>query len=76
MITRYGKPVATLNGYEEWLAVQEKLDDLRSARHAVEAVEDWKKDPSTAKPLSVFKAELPGLRNGMLSYSGNRAYQG
>jgi prevent-host-death family protein len=58
VITRYGKPVATMIDYEDWLAVQEELDELRAARRAVEAVEVWEKDPSTAKPLSVFKAEL------------------
>ena len=58
VITRYGKPAAVVIDYEDWLAVQEELDDLRAARRAVEAVEEWERNPSTAKPWNVFKAEL------------------
>ena len=58
VITRYRKPAAVVSGYEDWLDVQEELDDLRAARRAVEAVEEWERNPSTAKPWNVFKAEL------------------
>ena len=34
VITRYGQPVATVIDYEDWVALQEELDDLRSARRA------------------------------------------
>ena len=32
VITRYGKPVATLIDYADWIALQEALDDLRAVR--------------------------------------------
>ena len=64
IITRYGKPTAAVIDYEDYLALQEELDDLRAARRAMIAVEEWEKDPSTAKPLSEFKAEL--IAEGLL----------
>jgi len=58
VITRYGKPVATLIDYEDWLALQEELDDLRAARRADVAFEEYLADPSTAVPWDEFRREL------------------
>ncbi len=58
IITRYGKPAAVLIDYDDYIAWQEELDDLRAARRAAAAVREWEQDPTTARPWSEFKAEL------------------
>ena len=67
VITRYGKPVATLIDYDDWLAVQEELDDIRAGRRALAAVEEWERDPSVAIPFDDFKKEL--IADGLLNAS-------
>ncbi len=58
VITRYGKPVATLIDYDDWIALQEELDDLRSARRANAIYREYLHDPSTARPWADIRAEL------------------
>jgi prevent-host-death family protein len=58
VITRYGKPVAVLIDYADWLAAQEILDDLRAARRADAAFEEYLQNPDSAKPWEEFEAEL------------------
>lgn len=58
VIERYNKPVAALIRYEDYLALQEELDDLRAAQRAREALEEWRRDPSTARPYSEIRTEL------------------
>lgn len=60
VITRHGKPVATLIGHADWFALQEALADLRAARRADAAYQEWKRDPSTARPWTEIRAELVG----------------
>jgi prevent-host-death family protein len=64
VITLSGKPAAVLIDYDDYLAWQEELDDLRAARRAVAAVAEWEQDPTTARPWSEFKAEL--IAEGLL----------
>jgi prevent-host-death family protein len=58
LVERYNKPVAALIAYEDYIALQDELDDLRSARRAQAALEAWRKDPSLARPWEEIKAEL------------------
>jgi prevent-host-death family protein len=58
IVERYGKPVAAVIAYEDFVALQDELDDLRAARRAGAAYEEYKQDPSQAVPYKVFRAEL------------------
>jgi len=64
VIERYGKPVAAVIAYEDYEAVVEELEDLRDGRYAVAAYEEWKRDPSTARPYEEIVAEL--IAEGLL----------
>ena len=44
--------------YNDFLALQEELDDLRAGRRAAEAYEAWKANPSRGTPYEDFRAEL------------------
>ena len=44
--------------YGDYTALQEELDELRAVREALEAYEEWERDPSTAKPWEQVKAQL------------------
>ena len=68
IITRYGKPAAVLIDYEDYIAWQEELDELRAARRAAAAVKEWEEDPATARPWAEFKAEL--IAEGLLDNAG------
>lgn len=65
VITRYGKPVAAVIYYEDFLALQEELDDLRAAKRADAAFEEYLRDPSTAAPWEEVLAEF--VAEGKLS---------
>ena len=58
VIERYGQPIAALIPYADYIAVLETLEDLRSARRAMPALEEWQADPSTAQPWRELFAEL------------------
>ncbi len=58
VITRYNKPIATLINYDDWLALQDELEDLRVGRRADAVYQAWKRDPSTARPWTEIRAEL------------------
>ena len=64
VIERYGKPVAAVIAYEDYEALMEELEDLRDGRLAVAAYEEWKRDPSTARPYEEIRAEL--IAEGLL----------
>ena len=64
VITRYGKPVATLINYDDWLALQEELDDLRAAQRADATIEAYRRDLSRLMPLEDFEREL--IAEGLL----------
>jgi hypothetical protein len=44
--------------FADWQALQEALDDLRAARRAQAAYEDWRRDPSLGRPWAEVKAEM------------------
>lgn len=58
VITRYGKPVVAVIDYDDFLALQEELDDLRAARRADEAFEEVLHNPAAAEPWAAVRAEL------------------
>jgi prevent-host-death family protein len=58
VITRHGQPAAALIAYEDYLALQDELDELRAARRAEETVAAWRADPSIARPWTEVEAEL------------------
>jgi PHD/YefM family antitoxin component YafN of YafNO toxin-antitoxin module len=58
IVERYGKPVAAVIAYEDFLALEDALDDLRAARRAGAAYEEWKKEPGRAVPYETFRAGL------------------
>jgi prevent-host-death family protein len=58
VIERYGKPAAAVIPFEDYVALQEELEDLRAARRAVAAYREWQEDPSTGEDWSAVKAEL------------------
>lgn len=64
VIERYGQPTAALIPYQDFLALQEELDDLRAERRALAAYEAWERDPSTGRAWEEIKAEWQ--RNGAL----------
>ena len=58
VIERYGEPTAAVIPFADFAALQEQLEDLRIARRAQAAYEEWLRDPSTGTPLAEVEAEL------------------
>jgi prevent-host-death family protein len=58
VIERNGKPVAALIPYEDYLAVEEMLDHLRTARRAAKSYEAVKKQSEQGRPYSQVRADL------------------
>lgn len=58
IVKRYGKPVVVVIPYADYVAMQDELDDIRAARRAQAIYEEWKRDPSSARPYAEFRAEL------------------
>ena len=58
VVERYGKPVAAVIAYEDFVALQDEIDDLRAARRAGAAYEEYKQDSSQAVSYEAFRAEL------------------
>jgi prevent-host-death family protein len=58
VITEHGQPIAAVIDYEDWLALEEALDDLYTARRADAAFAEYQRDPSGARAWDDFRAEL------------------
>jgi len=58
VIERAGRPIAVLIPYADYEAILEELEDQRADRRAIEAYEEWKRDPTTARPYSEIRAEM------------------
>ncbi len=58
VIERYGKPIAALIPFADYHLLLEELEDLRDGRLAMVALEEWERDPSTARPYEEVVAEL------------------
>ena len=64
IVERYGKPMVAVIAYEDYVAFQEQIDDLRAARRTAEAYEAWRQDPSRATPWEEVEEEL--IAEGLL----------
>jgi prevent-host-death family protein len=62
VIERNGKPVAAIIPVEDYLALQEELEDLRAGRLAQQEYEHWKANPESAVTLEEFEATLKDAR--------------
>ena len=58
MIERNGKNVAVMIPVADYEQIQETLEELRAARSAAAAYEEWKRNPSVARPWDEVDAEL------------------
>lgn len=58
VIERYGRPVAAVIRYEDYLAMETELEELRLVREAEGALEAWERDPSLGRPFDEVDAEL------------------
>jgi prevent-host-death family protein len=65
IVERHSKPVAALIPYEDYLALQEELDELRATRQAAATYERWKANPATARPYADIRAEM--IKDGLLN---------
>ena len=64
IITRYGKPVAVVIGYDAWLGVQEELEEFRARQRVQAAIDEWRQDPTTARPWADIQQEM--IAEGLL----------
>ena len=64
VITRYGKPVAVVISYDAWMGIQEELEDWRASQRVQEAIDEWRRNPSTARPWSEIQQEM--IAEGLL----------
>ena len=58
VIERNGKRIAVMIPHDDYVALQEGLQDLRDARLALPELEVWKADPTTGRPYSEIREEL------------------
>lgn len=58
IIESNGQPIGALIPFGDYIAVMETLEDLRLARQAMPALEEWQADPLTARPWRAVLAEL------------------
>ena len=58
VIERYGKPIAAIIPFVDFEALQEALEELRDVRFAIAAIEEYERDPSSARPYAEIRAEL------------------
>lgn len=64
IVERYGKPMVAVISYQDYLDIEEELDDVRAARRAAAAYEAWKQNPSVGRPWKEVEQEL--LDDGLL----------
>jgi hypothetical protein len=55
------KPVAAVIPFEDFMALKEQLEDLYDIRAADAAHAEYKRDPSTARPLDELIAEWEAM---------------
>ncbi len=60
IIERYGKPAAAVIPYQDFLELEEMLEDLHDIREAQIALEEWQRDPDSFQPWEDVKKELFG----------------
>jgi prevent-host-death family protein len=58
VIERNGKDVAVMIPAVDYEQIRETLEDMRAVREAAANYEEWKKDPSVARPWEEVDTEL------------------
>jgi prevent-host-death family protein len=58
MIERNGKNVAVMIPAVDYEQIQDALEELRAVREAATAYEEWKRNPTIARPWDEVEAEL------------------
>ena len=58
VIERNGKDVAVMIPAVDYEQIRETLEDMRAVREAAANYEEWKNDPSVARPWEEVDAEL------------------
>lgn len=58
VIARHGKPVVAVISYEDFLALRDELDDLRAAKRADAAYDEYQRNRSSTRPWDEVRAEL------------------
>ncbi len=58
VIERNGKNVAVMIPAVDYEQIRETLEDMRAVREAAASYEEWKNDPSVARPWDEVDAEL------------------
>ncbi len=58
LIERNGKDVAVMIPALDYAQIQDALEELRAARSAAAAYEEWKRNPSIARPWEEVDTEL------------------
>jgi prevent-host-death family protein len=58
IIEHYRRPTSVLIPYEDYVALEEELEDLRAGRRAAALLEEWERDPSVARPYEEVREEL------------------
>ncbi|MBU4226202.1 MAG: type II toxin-antitoxin system Phd/YefM family antitoxin [Chloroflexi bacterium] len=60
MIERNGKNVAAMIPAVDYEQIQDALEELRAARSAAAAYEEWKRNPSVARPWDEVEVDTGG----------------
>ena len=58
IIERRGKPTAVLISMEDFVKFQEMMSEAHAVHEAMAAYEEWKRDPSVARPYEEVRDEL------------------
>lgn len=58
MVERHGEPAIAVIPYADYVALQEALDDLRDARLAQATLDEWRRDPTTARSWEAVRSDL------------------
>ncbi len=58
VIERYGKPTVAVIPYEDYVALEETLQDIRDAREAQQILDEWRRDPTSVRPWKEVREEL------------------
>jgi len=64
VIERYGKPIVAVISYEDFLELEEILEEMREAREAQIVLDEWQRDAATARPWEEVKSDL--IADGLL----------
>jgi prevent-host-death family protein len=64
VVNRRGQPAAAVIAYADYVAIQEELEELRSARRGQAALERWRMDPASGRNYAEIRREL--VADGLL----------